>query len=437
MMNLSAYANKRIAVAVSGGVDSAVLLHRLVGVRDFYALSLCVVHCEHGIRGEESREDMAFVQSLCASYGVECYVFSEDCVALAEATGESLETAARNFRYACFQRLIDEGKADYIALAHHQGDQAETVLFRLCRGSALSGAAAMKGHSGVYLRPMLDESRESIVAYAAAHGLLYREDGTNQSRCASRNVLRLDILPALETLVPGAKENLAAFAAVAGEDDALLQEWSETLISMVSPMDERDSGYRVSVDVRLPLFKRACLKVMKRLGIERDYTARHLEALIALCSLQTGASVTLPQEVVARREYGQIAFLKGSMPAGELPALSIKEGQFVYGRYVITLSFTPLEGMKCLYLDADKLPQDAVVRLKKQGDTFAKFGGGRKSLKKYLVDQKISAMEREGLPLIAQENGTEVYAVFGVEISKNVAVDEGTKRTLYLAVCEQ
>ena len=117
---------------------------------------------------------------------------------------------------------------------------------------------------------------------------------------------------------------------------------------MVSPMDERDSGYRVSVDVRLPLFKRACLKVMKRLGIERDYTARHLEALIALCSLQTGASVTLPQEVVARREYGQIAFLKGAMPAGELPALSIKEGQFVYGRYAITLSFTPLEGMKCL-----------------------------------------------------------------------------------------
>jgi tRNA(Ile)-lysidine synthase len=211
MMNLSAFKNKIIAVAVSGGVDSVVLLHRLVSMQAEGGYSLCVVHCEHGIRGDESLADQAFVEGLCRAYGVKGYFYREDCIALAARTGESLETAARNFRYGVFERLLDEGKADYIALAHHQADQAETVLFRLCRGSALAGVGAMRAVSGRYLRPMIEDSKESILAYAAAHGLAYREDATNQECCATRNVLRLKVLPAIEEVLPAAKQNLAAF----------------------------------------------------------------------------------------------------------------------------------------------------------------------------------------------------------------------------------
>ena len=433
MMNLSAFANKRIAVAVSGGVDSAVLLHRLVCLRAECGFSLCVVHCEHGIRGAESLADRAFVQSLCSAYGVEGYFYSEDCPALAARTGESLETAARNFRYGVFERVLDEGKADYIALAHHLGDQAETVLFRLCRGSGLAGVAAMREENGRYLRPMLAESKESILAYAAAHGLEYREDATNGERCATRNVLRLDVLPAIEAVLPAAKENLAAFAALAREDEELLEALSAELLERVPPVDGRDSGYRVRICEKAPLFKRACLQVMKTLGIERDYTAKHLSALFALCSLETGARCTLPQGLIAVREYEKIAFLWEGECA-ELPVLELAEGRFAYGRYEIILSFTPIEGVKTLRLDADKLPPQSVVRQPRQGDCFEKFGGGRKSLKKYLVDRKIPARVREGLPIVASCEGGTVFAVFGVEIAKSVAVDERTKRTLYLAI---
>lgn len=433
MMNLSAYQNQTIAVALSGGVDSTVLFHRLLELQSVYGFSLCVVHCEHGIRGQDSLDDQAFVKTLCGQYGVQGYFFNEDCPALAARTGESLETAARNFRYGCFERLLDEGKADYIALAHHLGDQAETVLFRLCRGSGLNGAAAMREVNGRYLRPMLTESKESILAYAAAHQLAYREDATNGERNASRNVLRLDVLPMLETLVPGAKENLAAFARLAREDEDFLTEWSEQLIERVPPIDGRDSGYRVRIDERAPLFKRACLQVMRCVGLEKDYTARHLDALIELAALQTGARCNLPKGVTAVREYDRIAFLVERADE-ELPVLFVREGRFDRGRYVITMSFQPIAGVKNLRLDVAKLPQTAVVRSKRIGDSFEKFGGGRKPLKKYLVDQKISALEREGLPILAEREGTEVFAVLGVEIAKCVAVDEGTKQTLYLAI---
>ena len=129
-MELRNFKNKKICVALSGGVDSVALLHYMKSCQDF-GYTLCAVHCEHGIRGEESLADMRFVQELCKTWGIELFLFQEDCPARSAQEKESLETSARNFRKECFARLIEEGKADYIATAHHQKDQAETVLLNL------------------------------------------------------------------------------------------------------------------------------------------------------------------------------------------------------------------------------------------------------------------------------------------------------------------
>ena len=147
-MNLEKFFGKRICVAVSGGADSVALLCALKNERAEKGFSLCAAHCEHGIRGEESLADMRFVQALCCEWGIELYLFSEDCLARAKREKQSVETAARNFRYACFQQIINEGKADYIALAHHKNDEAETVLLHLARGASLTGAGAMQEESG-------------------------------------------------------------------------------------------------------------------------------------------------------------------------------------------------------------------------------------------------------------------------------------------------
>ena len=421
----------RIAVAVSGGADSVALLDKLVCLSKEWGLTLSIVHCEHGIRGAESLRDQAFVQELSKKYGLPIYLFSENCPALAKATGESLETAARAFRYRSYRSVLDEGKADYIALAHHRDDEAETVLFRLCRGTSLSGAAAMTAINGSYLRPLLDETKEDILSYLSARGLTYLTDSTNLQTDATRNVLRLDVLPRLEAAIPGAAKNLAAFAAVAGEDDAFLYRLAAEYVVKTEPNSASDTGYRVRF-AQPPLFRRACVAVMKEIGIERDYTKKHLQALTDLFSLQTGAKVSLPSGIVARREYDHIAFYKIDEAETELCGISFQMGEMDWGRYALKCSLEPMEGEKVLRFDLDKLPDGCVLRTRKEGDVFRKFGGGEKSLKKYLIDKKIPCAERDGLPVLAK--GSRVFAVLGVEIADEIKVTEETKRTAYIAL---
>ncbi|MBQ2740775.1 MAG: tRNA lysidine(34) synthetase TilS [Clostridia bacterium] len=426
--------NVKIAVAVSGGADSVALLDRLVCVALEKGFSLLVVHCEHGIRGAESLADAEFVRGLAEEYGLEFVLFSEDCPALAKRLGIGLEEAARTFRYRCFERLLSDGKAEYIALAHHKDDGAETALFRLCRGTSLGGVLGMSAVSGRYLRPLLGERKQEILRYVAKRGLQYREDSTNFERDAARNRIRLDVLPALEEAVPGAKENLIAFGVRAKEDDEYLYSLAKEWLEISSPASKGDSGWSVGVDAPPPLFRRACLTVMKTLGIEKNYTQKHLLALQNLCNLQTGARVDLPQGVFAERSYQKIRFYTGD---GEeyAPCIPFACGRFSWGRYELTVSRTPLEGVGVLRLDEEKIPAGGEIRTRREGDTFHKFGGGRKSLKKYLIDIKLPKRQREELPLLA--DGEEILAVFGVEISERVKVDNQTKKILYLAMNER
>ena len=176
---LKKYQGKRICVAVSGGGDSVALLHYLNALKEENGYSLCAVHCEHGIRGEDSLADMQFVQTLCKEWGVKLYLFQEDCPARAKREKESLETAARNFRYESFRKLIEEGKTQFIATAHHKNDEAETALFRLARGTSSGGISAMQEENGYLLRPFLKWSKKDITAYITQNGLSYREDKTN------------------------------------------------------------------------------------------------------------------------------------------------------------------------------------------------------------------------------------------------------------------
>lgn len=438
-MDLRDFSNKRICVAVSGGVDSVSLLHYLKRREKECGFSISAVHCEHGIRGEESLFDARFVEGLCKSWEVPLYAFSENCPARAKREKTSLETAARNFRYESFSALIEEGKADLIATAHHKNDDAETVLFRLARGTSLTGVGGIVEVNGFLLRPFLAWSRGDILCYAQENGLSWREDMTNFETDATRNKLRLDILPRLEDAVPGATENLVRFASLAGEDDALLYSYAKELISFGL---EEDGGKFVCVDFceKKPLFRRACLIALKTLGVDRDYTALHLESVYALQNLERGARRSLPQGVEAEKTSNGVVFAKKRSPLqvqrnGEK---SFDKGGFDGGRYEVSISASPSNetenGWKSLRLDGEKIPENAVFRFRKEGDFIVRFGSGKKTLKKFFNEEKIPVSEREYLPLIAEKGGAEVYAVCGVEISEKVKVTAETKETLYIGI---
>ena len=433
-MDLKAFSGKKIGVAVSGGADSVALLHYLKDHESACGYTLFAVHCEHGIRGGESLADMAFVRELCEKLGVELEVFSQDCPARAAREKVSLETAARDFRRECFAALVADKKADYIATAHHQNDEAETVLFRLARGTALSGASAIKAWDGWLIRPFLEWKKSDILEYAAAHGLAFCVDSTNADTAYTRNRLRAEVLPALEDSVDGAVQNLARFAQRAAADDELLCEYARELLSVENGEDGR--VYTVAFCEKKPLFYRAALMAVKGLGVEKDYTSAHLDGVYALQKSERGARCDLPKGIVAvKGEAGILLYIKKETKEVEKPAPK-KFGLdgFDGGRYEVTLSKTPLDemdGWRVLRADADKIPTTAVFRFRREGDFIARFGGGTKTLKKFFNEEKTPVDEREYLPLIAEEGG-EVYAVCGVEISEKIKVDEHTKTVVYL-----
>ena len=434
-MDLKKFAKKRICVAISGGADSVALLHYLKMQSAEFGFTVCAAHCEHGIRGEESLADMRFVQDFCKALGVALYVFQEDCIARAQREKKSLETAAREFRYQSLFSLIDENKADYIATAHHSGDEAETVLFRIARGAALNGAVGIREEKDVLLRPFLEWSKNQILDYVQAHGLAYREDCTNADRAYTRNKIRLDVLPALEECVSGASENIARFALRAAEDDALLYDYARELLTLQT--DGGEKKYLVAFCDKFPLFSRACLLALKGLGVEKDYTSTHLRQAFALQDKQRGAKTDLPQGVEGvKTEKGILFRIKKDgesvlLPTSQVVSLDGFDGAKYEVVFSVERSADEENGWEVLQIDADKIPKTAVFRFRKDGDEMQAFGGVRKSLKKLFNERKIPVEERAYLPLIAEEDG-EVYVVCGVEISEKLKVTEGTRKKAYI-----
>lgn len=439
------FKGKRICVACSGGADSLCLLHYLKSRESVDGFSLSAVHCEHGIRGAESKADAAFVENFCKERGIPLFTFSDDCVARAAREKISLETAARKFRYECFDSLLAEGKADVVATAHHKDDDAETVLFHLLRGASLTGAGGMREARNGYIRPFLNVSKQEIYGYAKEHGLDFCTDATNFATDASRNRLRLEAMPLLESIVPKSADNLVRFAKIAQKDDALLYGLAEKLVEKKTGFEGAEAQAIVKF-AEQPLFYRACVLAMKHLGLEQDYSYAHLSALEKLffdSAGQTGKFVCLPHGIRARRRYDELVFYREGESferKGGASGERFRCGEFDFSDSEILVTKEKCEaeifsktsvGHKILRADAREL-EGSVLRGWKTGDVFAKFGGGTKTLKKYLTDRKIPAAERESVALFCK--GSEVLLIVGTEISKKVRVEEDAKDCVYIAV---
>ena len=254
-VDLTQLHGRRVCVALSGGRDSVCLLHVLRACAGKEGITLSALTCEHGIRGEESLADLAFTERLCRDWGVPLRVFRADVPALARVRKQGLEEAGRNFRYACFEQILAEGAADVVATAHHLDDAAETVLFRLARGTSLAGLNVFPARQGI-ARPFLGVTRAEIDRYMERFRLPFAEDKSNSDERFSRNLLRSRVMPALADIVPNAAEHIAAFAVRASEDDAYLRSLA------CAALTERGGAVCVPVGLPAPVFSRACLAAL-------------------------------------------------------------------------------------------------------------------------------------------------------------------------------
>ncbi len=428
------YRDMRVCVALSGGVDSVCLLHSFKEQAGKFGIALSALHVEHGIRGEESIRDMEFCRKLCEDWGVPLKIVRANVPALVKERKENLENVARSVRYEAFRSLLESGEADLVATAHHADDVAETILFRLARGTGVSGMKAIAEYGGI-VRPLLSCTRAEILAYASEKNLPHVEDSTNGDENFTRNYIRKTVLPAFGKIHGNAAKHLVEFASLAAEEDAFLQTLAESKIVRLAGEE------RVPVDLPDVLFARACLACMRQYTRGDGYTRANLEEIARLKTLQSGKKASLPlsdekgRAVYAFREGNEIVFAKEEQDEGggseEMPFVAAA------GRYAFPSPFEVRELLqegaenfvsfqKKLYVDLDAFPAGCTVRARREGDMITPYHAPRKTLKKFLTDRKISSRQAKRIPVIAK--GNEVYVVVGVEIADSVQITTTTER---------
>lgn len=472
-------AGDRILVAVSGGADSVCLLHLLAKLRKSWGWQLRAVHVNHQLRPGEAQRDEAFVKAYCIKYSVEYCCQSVDVKGLVCARGLSEEEAGRNLRYQVFEeearRWEQEdgtGKVDLvkIAVAHHRDDQAETVLFHLFRGSGLKGLGGIPAVRGRVIRPLLSVGREEILSYLKEEGLEFCQDSTNFSEEYTRNRIRQEILPAIEAAVnERAADHIVQAAQKMRQADLYLASQAERWLKKygVQEEDKKSNGFmgeggkqllqrgtdgkpflcaeadgksllRAGADVKLlvkeeEIFQTYIIRQMMAWlsGAAKDVTNAHVEAVRSLLGKSVGKQVDLPYGLRARRSYDKLWLEKTGKPEekGEifLPELEIKEFSYEKGMEIPQNQYTK-------WLDCDKIKGALSVRTRQTGDYFFLPGGGRKSIKAYMVDEKIPASLRKRIPLLA--DGNHILWIIGRRISEGCKVTDETKRVLQVHVRE-
>lgn len=411
-----------VGVGVSGGVDSMCLLHYLNSVKDILDIDVVGIHINHGIR-EESYDEAKFVLDKCKEMGVRVYKFTIDSNKIAKEKKVSLETSAREGRYGVFEALVKKDIVDKIALAHHMSDQAETILMHLFRGAGIKGAKGMEPiRDGIYIRPMLNISKEEILEYASLNNIEYVEDASNNDNSYSRNYMRNVVMKDILARWPNAIEAINNFSRTVCEDDDYIDA-NIDLNSLV--VDDKVVQLPCSVfRLHSAVYSRLVFKALSIIGVKKDIERKHIEIIKDLAlNLDNGKKVKLPLDVSVRKEYGFLTFENVFV---EKPVLRKPNKCFsfdVENFGTVTIKRVKTDDLSNgLYFDYRKVPKDAYWRFREDGDVFEKFGGGTKKLKSIFIDKKIPLRKRDYIPVLA--SGNEVYVIAGVAISEKVKVED-------------
>ena len=408
-----------VLAALSGGADSVALLLGLHELQKNGKIArLAAAHLHHGIRKAEADGDEAFVKALCDSLGIPLFAERVDVPALAERDGISLELAARNARYAFLERTKRENGFDVIALGHHRDDQAETLLMHLLRGSGTDGLAGMRLRTDNRIRPLLRTGKDEILAYLRACGQPYRTDSTNFVPDATRNVIRLSVMPALEAVNPSAKKALAGAAERIAEDADYLSALADRAYAVCGT--NREALRMLDRPIRL--------RVLKRILNSADYTSSDLLRMDALLEGQTGEMATLSNGTIAWLDAEQIrlGIPEQTTYCVPLPAsgtVRLKGGTLTI-EHVDRASFPC--GASDAYVDADRINGQTWVRTPKEGDRFTPLGmQNERLLSDCLTDRKVPRFLRN-MPVICDETG--ILFVTGYTVDERMRVTAQTKQ---------
>jgi tRNA(Ile)-lysidine synthase len=442
-----AISRARVLVAVSGGLDSMVLLHAVRHCARSSPVDVFAVHVNHHLR-MRADDDARFVARMCRDWGIPLTIRDVHLSDIGERDRRGLEADARQLRYEALAQTAREVSAHCVLLAHHADDQIETILWRLVRGASLTGLSGMRAEAErdgvVWLRPLLNCDKAMLAAYAEESAIPHVEDETNLDIQYTRNYLRHRVVPELKRLQPNLAQVVAQESRLLREDDDFLNELAEEALGWTARQVE--AGFEIDLQafsqLKRPLQRRA-IKILLYCFTSSEWTSAHIEGVLALVDHQSpSAEMSLPNGLRAWREYDRLRI-------GRFPARTSEEYRRTWRPEASSRLEVPVNG-GCWEFTCDvvsgvgqrrprhqgelAIPRvDAiVVRSARPGDRVRVLGlNGSKKVQDLFVDAKVPRWQRASWPLLEVDG--EIVWVPGIARAEHCLVDGDTREIFFIS----
>ena len=417
-------AKSKVLVALSGGADSVALLIVLHSI----GYKCSAVHCNFHLRGEESTRDENFVRALCNRLDIELKVAHFDTQGYARKNRISIEMAARELRYSLFEKERKEQNADAIAVAHHRDDCAETLLLNLLRGTGIRGMHGIRPRNGNIIRPMLCVGRDEIVAFLNAEGEGYVTDSSNLTTDYTRNKIRLELLPLMQTINPSILQTLYETAQRLSQTESVYDAAIKEGIARV----QRGNRIDIAELKKEPSPQTLLHEILSPLG----FNGAQCEDMTECLDKESGHTFACNGYVVVK-DREELIIEKNDKPSAIELTLPVEGSTTIEGYGTITMETTRFNGeivksRNCANIDAERICLPLTLRNTRSGDRFTPFGmRGSKLVSDYLTDIKRSIVDKQRQLVITDATGAILWLV-GERPAAPFCVTENTKKILRL-----
>lgn len=414
-LNKYSIKNKRVLIAFSGGNDSMCLLSVLLELKKDFNLTPVAIHLNHNWRGEESLKEAENCRNFCLKHDVEFYT---------ETLSDNIkctETDARNARYEFFSRCADKFNSDIVFTAHNADDNAETLLYRIIKGTGIRGLNGISPVRDIFYRPLLTTSRKDIEEYISLHGLVPNQDSSNDDDKYKRNFLRLNIIPKIETISKDFKNAVNNLAKVARCENEIINEYIKSL----------NEPYKTAnfLSYSTALQKHLIYNLLIDNNLDYDYkTVLELQYFVLEnAKLKNGKTISIADNLFLFVSTSEIKIIRKEV-SNISPLKITKEGKYDVEGYIFSIEkYTdkitqyPKDSENKAIVDFSNTEINFTLRTRKDGDIIQPLGClGVQKLKKYLNSKGIPKHERDNLPFLY--NGNEVLWAASIGISDKIKV---------------
>ncbi len=443
-----------VVIGLSGGADSVCLLLVLTRLRKELGLKLCAVHVNHGIRGADADADADFSRALCEKHDVDFVCEKADIPLMSSRMSMSEEEMGRSVRYRCFRDVMKQRDYQKIAVAHHQNDLAETMLFHMARGTGPDGLSPMQPLEGDIARPLLCVTRKDIEEILAEYRQDYCQDRTNDDTRYTRNYIRHEMTDRLLQVNKNAIRHMAALSDKLGDMNTFVKQY--TADAFREGTDLLSDRVLLSIEylqgqypyIQQELVRKCIYHVLHSL---KDVRQVHVTRSLELTKCQNGKKICLPDDVIVIKEYENLVFMKGGRAADagcmfdvmkETVIDTCKDRRLEYtlpghgilvAQHTEKISDADKKKKYTKYFNCDKIKNTLVVRYPKKGDYIVINNRGQKKLlRRYFIDKKIPARLRDHMCVVA--DGSHIVWIPGYRVSEEYKPTEEMTELLKLTI---